>query len=86
MLPGRHGATGMTVDVPPGAQHFSPPLLLVLRLTRIAIGSVTASQPFAPAPPGFDWNLFEAEVTVVLVSVSGKPLRLGAMLREAIGG
>jgi acyl-CoA thioester hydrolase len=32
-----------------------------------------------------DVEVFQARVTVVLVSVSGKPLRLGQMLRDAIG-
>jgi acyl-CoA thioester hydrolase len=30
-------------------------------------------------------HLAEAEVTVVLISISGKPLRIGAALREAFG-
>jgi acyl-CoA thioester hydrolase len=33
-----------------------------------------------------DTRLFEAEVTVVLVSVSGKPLRLSQAIREAFAG
>lgn len=31
-------------------------------------------------------RLFEADVTVVLVAVSGKPLRLSSTIREAFGG
>jgi acyl-CoA thioester hydrolase len=31
-------------------------------------------------------RLFEADVTVVLVSVSGKPLRLSTAVRSAFGG
>ncbi|MGE0703925.1 MAG: nucleotidyltransferase family protein [Vicinamibacterales bacterium] len=53
----------MTADSPAGTRYFSPALLLVLRLIRIAIGTEIAPRPFVPAAAGFDWDLFEKEVT-----------------------
>jgi acyl-CoA thioester hydrolase len=51
------------------------------RVKDIGAASLTLAQSVRRG----DVHLVEAEVTVVLVSVSGKPLRIAAGLREAFG-
>jgi acyl-CoA thioester hydrolase len=56
-------------------------LEVVTRVKGIGAASLTLVQSVRRAETG----LVEAEVTVVLISVSGKPLRISSALREAFG-
>lgn len=57
-------------------------LLVETRVKELGGASVTLLQTVL----GGGRRVFEAEVTVVLVAVSGKPLRLSAAIRSAFGG
>lgn len=57
-------------------------LEVVTRVKAIGAASLTLAQSVERAGV----TLVEAEVTVVLISVSGKPLRISGVLREAFGG
>ncbi|MEI9901639.1 MAG: thioesterase family protein [Hyphomicrobium sp.] len=56
-------------------------LEVVTRVKAVGAASLTLSQ--SVKRDGL--TLVEAEVTVVLISVSGKPLRISGVLREAFG-
>jgi acyl-CoA thioester hydrolase len=56
-------------------------LEVVTRVKAIGAASLTLVQSVRRA----ETTLVEAEVTVVLISVSGKPLRISSALREAFG-
>jgi acyl-CoA thioester hydrolase len=56
-------------------------LEVVTRVKSVGAASLTLLQSVRRA----DVTLVEAEVTVVLISVSGKPLRISGLLREAFG-
>ena len=56
-------------------------LEVVTRVKGIGAASLTLVQSVRRA----ETTLVEAEVTVVLISVSGKPLRISSALREAFG-
>jgi len=56
-------------------------LEVVTRVKAVGAASLTLSQSVRRE----DVPLVEAEVTVVLISVSGKPLRISSALREAFG-
>jgi acyl-CoA thioester hydrolase len=56
-------------------------LEVVTRVKGIGAASMTLVQSVRRA----ETTLVEAEVTVVLISVSGKPLRISSTLREAFG-
>ncbi len=56
-------------------------LEVITRVKEVGAASLTLAQAVAREGK----PLVEAEVTVVLVSVSGKPLRISATLREAFG-
>ncbi|HRN85415.1 MAG TPA: YbgC/FadM family acyl-CoA thioesterase [Hyphomicrobium sp.] len=58
-------------------------LLVETRVKELGGASVTLVQTVL-GPEGR--RVFEAEVTVVLVAVSGKPLRLSTAIRSAFGG
>ena len=58
-------------------------LLVETRVKELGGASVTLIQTVL-GPEGR--RVFEAEVTVVLVAVSGKPLRLSTAIRSAFGG
>jgi acyl-CoA thioester hydrolase len=53
----------------------------VTRVKAIGAASLTLLQSVKRG----ETTLVEAEVTVVLISVSGKPLRISSALREAFG-
>jgi acyl-CoA thioester hydrolase len=56
-------------------------LEVVTRVKAVGAASLTLVQSVRRA----ETTLVEAEVTVVLISVSGKPLRISSALREAFG-
>lgn len=56
-------------------------LEVITRVKEVGAASLTLAQTVARAGT----PLVEAEVTVVLISVSGKPLRISTTLREAFG-
>ena len=56
-------------------------LEVITKVNEVGAASLTLAQTVAREGT----PLVEAEVTVVLVSVSGKPLRISATLREAFG-
>jgi acyl-CoA thioester hydrolase len=56
-------------------------LEVITRVKEVGAASLTLAQTVAREGK----PLVEAEVTVVLVSVSGKPLRISTTLREAFG-
>ena len=57
-------------------------LIVETRVKELGGASVTLLQTVLNG----DRRVFEAEVTVVLVAVSGKPLRLSSAIRSAFGG
>ena len=54
---------------------------MVTRVKSVGAASLTLAQSVRRAQTA----IVEAEVTVVLISVSGKPLRISSALREAFG-
>lgn len=57
----------------------------ILEVTTRVAQIAAASLVLAQAITRDGQRLFEADVTVVLVSTAGKPLRLGRMLRQSLG-
>ena len=55
-------------------------------LVPAADGQTTTDAARGLTPPAQPTRVFEAKVTVVLVSVSGKPLRLSSAIRAAMAG
>ncbi len=56
------------------------------RVKALGGASVTLVQTVRPVGRSAGRAVFEAEVTVVLVAVSGKPLRLSSAIRTGFGG
>jgi acyl-CoA thioester hydrolase len=78
--PRRSSCAAMTFDFLKPAR-IDELLEVVTRVKAVGAASLTLVQSVRRA----ETTLVEAEVTVVLISVSGKPLRISSALREAFG-